>query len=557
MTRSSRRKPDKRRVADNITYSVPEIALLYDKAETTIGDWLTKGLPTIDNLEPTLVFGWQLKRWHQSWWASRKTNCGSTGFYCSPCRGLRSIKSGSLEIIPTNSRAFRVLAVCTDCNAKMFRMVKAENIAELYAQDRKPDEENGFINSGTQPNNALKSKHYESTPQLDDQNTASVGLVDKLATLNQPRNPVNERLKRNYYLHLKHACGLSDLSIEKRVIALLRFEAFIDWKGVESFSRQTALEYKAYLTTTPLQLQTRVAELRGLMHFLNWVIASRTTSLHFDALDVAYLRATIAERNACQTTRIVEFPSVLQSLEAFRSMPNRSDLDLEARAIFGLLASTGIRIGAVRTLRLKHVDIVRRLIHQDPTEVETKFRREIFSFILDVEEEFGQALFEWIRKLKQDLDFGSNDPLFPKTLLSNVPNCIFGERMLVRQPYDCTQRLAKIIKSAFQNVGMVPYPPHRFRNMLVHEMYARELSPSQVRAWSQNLGHMSPKTSLVSYGRLTIEEQEAIIRKGSKGDANRPLTRADIQMIIEKITGATDYGSKKPKYFKKQNPKKG
>lgn len=538
MARSSRRSPDKRRIRDNVTYSISEVAQLLDKAESTVTEWLGKGLPTIDALEPTLVFGWQLKQWHQAWWASRKVPCGDTGFYCSPCRDRRIPKPGSIEVQPTNTRAFKALAVCPVCSAKMFRSVKAEKIAKLYAQEREVDYENGFSDSDISSTNGLLGQNT-----TDPANCAETNSKKRIARcLNPPQNPANERVKRDYYSHLKNACGLGDFTIEKRIIALLRYEAFTGWKPLNTFERQTALDYKANLFAIELQLQTRVAELKGLMHFFNWLIESRLMPVEFSALDVAYLRPTIAERNACRATKLMCFPEVPQALTAFRRMPCKSVTDFRDRAIFALLASTGIRIGALRTLRIKHFDTARRLVHQNPTEVGTKFRREIFSFILDVDKEFEDAIFDWVNKLRTDLGFGDEDPLFPRTELSQAQGKAFGERKLSNEFYESTQMLEHIIKQAFMNAGMPAYTPHRFRNMIVHEMYARELTPAQVRAWSQNLGHLTPKTSLVAYGRLTLEEQEAIIKKGSKAGDNRPLTKADLQEVVRELKKERDEG---------------
>ena len=316
-------------------------------------------------------------------------------------------------------------------------------------------------------------------------------------------------------------------------MALLRFEAFAGWKPLAMFSRQLALDYKTHLASLSLQLPTRVSELRALIHFFSWLIEAKSRSVNFDLLDVGYLHPSLAERNASQTTSMVKYPTVQEALVAFRAMPGQTLADLRDRALFGLLASTGIRIVAARTLRLRHVDLARRLIHQDPREVATKFRKEIFLFILDVEEEFEQAFVLWVHKLVDELHFGPDDPLFPKTVLSTNIQRGFGQRQMSKQPYDTVQMLEKIIKRAFERSKFPAYPPHRFRNMLVHETYARELTPAQLKAWSQNLGHTTPKTSIMAYGRLSVDEQEAIIRKGTKGDLNKPVTQADFQSLLE------------------------
>lgn len=154
MARFSKRSPDKRRIRETVTYSVAEIAQLLDKADSTILDWIATGLPTIDSLEPKLVYGWALKRWHEAWWGARKVACGAIGFYCSPCRSKQVPKRRSVQIKPTNSRGFRATAECGVCGATMFCGIKTENIAALVTANAMLDHEKGFIHSDSSSNNA-------------------------------------------------------------------------------------------------------------------------------------------------------------------------------------------------------------------------------------------------------------------------------------------------------------------------------------------------------------------------------------------------------------------
>ena len=59
---------------------------------------------------------------------------------------------------------------------------------------------------------------------------------------------------------------------------------------------------------------------------------------------------------------------------------------------------------------------------------------------------------------------------------------------------------------------MPAFTPHRFRDMIVSEMYARKLTIAEFKAWSQNLGHEGAMTTLTSYGKLSIEEQGELVR---------------------------------------------
>jgi integrase len=61
-----------------------------------------------------------------------------------------------------------------------------------------------------------------------------------------------------------------------------------------------------------------------------------------------------------------------------RSMPSTIDIELRNRAVVAFIVLTGARDGAVASLKLKHIDLDERVVHQDAEIVKTK-RRKIFS----------------------------------------------------------------------------------------------------------------------------------------------------------------------------------
>ena len=56
-------------------------------------------------------------------------------------------------------------------------------------------------------------------------------------------------------------------------------------------------------------------------------------------------------------------------------MPTDGEVDRRNRALIAFILMTGMRDTAVASLRMKHIDIARALVTQDPREVRTKFRK--------------------------------------------------------------------------------------------------------------------------------------------------------------------------------------
>jgi hypothetical protein len=106
-------------------------------------------------------------------------------------------------------------------------------------------------------------------------------------------------------------------------------------------------------------------------------------------------------------------------------MPAEAAIEKRNRALIAFIAITGTRDGAVVTLRLKHFDMARNLVIQNPNEVKTKFSKRICAFLLPVDDRLKAIFLEWVHCLKTDLLFGNNDPLFPKTAVAQDENDCF------------------------------------------------------------------------------------------------------------------------------------
>ena len=99
-------------------------------------------------------------------------------------------------------------------------------------------------------------------------------------------------------------------------------------------------------------------------------------------------------------------------------MPSQTPLEKRNRAAVVLCALTGIRGGALISLKLKHFQRRRMLIVQDPKEVNTKFGKRINSMILPVCDEWESIFLDWIDYLEQTELFAPSDPILPSTLMT-------------------------------------------------------------------------------------------------------------------------------------------
>src|SRR5262249_22937430 len=94
-----------------------------------------------------------------------------------------------------------------------------------------------------------------------------------------------------------------------------------------------------------------------------------------------------------------------------------------------------------------------------------------------------------------------------------------------------------IFKADFLAAGLPYYSPHSFRHMIVSEMYRRQLSVAEFKAWSQNLGHEGAMTTLTSYGTLSLEEQGRLIRGQCRAGGDSQLLDEIRRLVSQEMPG--------------------
>tara|TARA_R110000751_G_scaffold137830_3_gene241309 strand:+ start:1899 stop:3542 length:1644 start_codon:yes stop_codon:yes gene_type:complete len=545
MARNSKRRSDKRKVRITKTYSIEEIAILFEKTEGTVLTWIADGLPTIDALEPPLVYGWELKQWHEEWWDRRRKKCAANEFYCCHCQDVRPAEPGTITFSVRVADGIRGVAVCSVCGTSVVRNFSVEHALEAGSVlGEKQGRVSRFNDSDTAPSNPgihLPMGDFAETadilpPEVHSEAPFVPRRTGSKRTTAVPKNPFNERLKRAYFDYLHHASGRSHKSVSKDEGALLRYESFFKFEDFGTFSSRRAIEYKTYLGSLGLSVTTVVAELRSVRRLLTWLTGTRGFTNKISPLDIDYLNPTMNERRASQSTSTKVSPSVDNALTAFRLMPLTTVIDRRNKAIFALLSLTGVRGGALITLRVKHFDPDRRLLNQNPKEVATKSRKQINTYLFDTGEEFETCFIKWHRYLIDELKYAPDDPLFPKSVPLKGKGGSVGKNSLVPIHHGSTQSISLMVKRSFKRAGLPEFTMHRFRDMLVGEMYRRKLPADKLKAWSQNFGHASVKTTIVSYGKLSSVEQGRLIQESAIDTDDKPLTKKDLAEFFAKMS---------------------
>ena len=113
------------------SYTVQELAELYDVGPNTVRQWIKKhGLPVIEGTYPTLIHWEAFRTWMTAWQAARKWTCAKNEMPCLKCQSGRKVKLGTFRITQTNQAKFMFHGECETCG-KSFK--RATSRAKLEA----------------------------------------------------------------------------------------------------------------------------------------------------------------------------------------------------------------------------------------------------------------------------------------------------------------------------------------------------------------------------------------------------------------------------------------
>lgn len=236
-------------------------------------------------------------------------------------------------------------------------------------------------------------------------------------------------------------------------------------------------------------------------------------------------------------------PTPEQIESVLERSPVATVIERRNRAIIAFTWLTGVRDGALVTLKLRHVDLEKQLVDQDPREVKTKNSKQLRTTFFGVAGSAERIVAEWIAELRRDHLWGNNDPLFPATVVGQNSEQRFAAVGLARAHWATADAVQKIFKQLFEGVGLYGFNPHSFRHALAALGERTCQNPEQFKAWSQNLGHEGVLTTFSSYGPVSEQRQAELIKTLTKRpeQGDDELTERVLQAVRREL--ANNHGA--------------
>jgi integrase len=351
-------------------------------------------------------------------------------------------------------------------------------------------------------------------------------------------NPENERVKRAYFAHLRAARGLSETSIDAVAKAIHRFELSTGFRSFKKFHIEQVMAFRCRLdgavasgTEKPLSKATILQTLNALRAFALWLAGQPGYRSRIRYSDAEYFRLSEKDTRVAKAPQPRPVPTPEQIESVLSAMPAGTDIEQRNRALIAFTWLTGVRDGALASLKLKHVSIIEGSVNQDPREVKTKNSKAQVTTFFPVGGSARQIVEEWVEFLTTERLWGRDDPLFPATLIEQGSDRQFQVAGLARKHWSNAGPIRAIFKEAFEGAGLPGFNPHSFRHALALLGERSCRTPEEFKAWSQNLGHEQVLTTFASYGQVSAHRQAEIIKRL----ASRPEQSGEVEDLARKL----------------------
>lgn len=362
-------------------------------------------------------------------------------------------------------------------------------------------------------------------------------------------NPANERIKRDYFAFLREAKGRDVATIDRVAMSIARFEDSAGRKDFKRFHREQAIAFKRRLGETisdrsgeRLSKASVQAILRDLKAFFEWLSREPGYRSKIQFSDADYFSLSEKDAAIARARREKKVPTIEQVERVLSTMAADTALERRDRALIAFAALTGARVSALASFQLSHVDLAGRYVDQDARQVRTKFAKTFRTWFMPVVAGAHDIFSAWLTELRKQHLWGPADPLFPATAMRLGKTGGFEPEGLARHGWASTGPVRDVFRRGFATAGLPYFNPHSFRDMLVRHAMTLDLSPEEMKAWSQNLGHEAVLTTFTSYGTVPSHRQGELISARATSPSVRELGNAEQVAALEAVLATIKAG---------------
>jgi integrase len=324
---------------------------------------------------------------------------------------------------------------------------------------------------------------------------------------------VNDKL---LYEWQAYAGQYAQQTIDAHLAAIREFEAFIEGVSFAKLAKTLVDRYRADLLGRGApSLGAAALSLSSIRHkashvaaFLTWLLMQEGhRRLPADLAEYLKLPKSLHAKTIEPAPK--EYPDIERAIQMVQGMSSSTVAAQRDRAIVAMAFVSGLRAGALNTLRLKHVDCAQRTVLQNAREMKAKNGKSYEAAWFMGTEPLQEIVVAWIETL-QSYGFEAEDAVFPAVayLAHQSSSTTSGRARIPAPKSEGAITKAFAIASAISGAN---YTPHSARHCLKALGDKLCTSHAQRKAWSLNLGHASQVTSETHYGKMTDQERRDVL----------------------------------------------
>jgi helix-turn-helix protein len=126
-----RRRPNPRLAKIHRSYTVDEVARLFDLHRNSVRQWIKKGLPVIGGKRPLLIHGRDLRSYLEARRQQNKRTYRPGQIYCMRCRAPKRPATDWVEYKPLTESMGNLVGICPDCDAIINRGVSLAKLGQV------------------------------------------------------------------------------------------------------------------------------------------------------------------------------------------------------------------------------------------------------------------------------------------------------------------------------------------------------------------------------------------------------------------------------------------
>lgn len=330
----------------------------------------------------------------------------------------------------------------------------------------------------------------------------------------------NEKIKRKYLDYCRGVLGHSEKTIKTKENALWKFDEYTKHQDYKKFNSETAKSFKKWLSTNKkhnsndvLDITTQFHILRNLREFFGWLSQQSGYKSKITVDDFGYLRLSREDTRKATTSKNPHYPPLPYILKLC-SFEVKNEIDMRDRALIAFTSISGMRDLAIISLPIGCFDPDELLVSQDPNEgVKTKYSKLIYTTLFKFDQQLIDYILVWYKHLKEELFFDNLKPFFPATKieLMSATQHSFISNGVSKEFWSDAGAMRKIFKVRAEQMKLEYFAPHKFRHFAIREASNRAVTPEQLKAISQNVGHESIATTFFRYGAIDTQRVAKVI----------------------------------------------